>query len=239
MKKMKKKIWFIMLLTIFIMFSCNEKDIDKNIESLNNSYEEILKEFQEEVQNGIDYKNPYYFLVQEISTIIDSAIISVENSGSIDLDNKSISELLERVRLYSSNVQLTNQIRKLSIKRRQNTLKSKIQFYEVRNSLSMELLRKATRKDSLLASVPLLTAIDNNIESHLLMEAFLDIPDPKNSNIVILSPDSIRYISLDENFLYFKGKIRSFKDSITIAVSIVDSIGNSSEYILKQHYKCH
>ena len=200
---------------------CYNKSIEKEIELLNESYATIISEFDNKVQDSLDYTNPYYFILLEFSNLVDSTILSIRELENRDL--RIISDVQERINIYSNDDSLKNLSKILLRKTQDAGLKLEKSLLTLKNALSKELLQRAVINDDSIITIPELIPIDKSLLKHQNMEAFLKIPNKWDNQVIIQSPDSMRYVVLGESFIYFSGKMRGVNDSITIFVNSSDS----------------
>lgn len=236
--KPRYKIIFI-LIVLFIGCESHNK---KEIKELRINIEESLNQIKE-IENNLELqKSPMEFFALNSNTLSNWLINEL---GQNDINTDKIFsklELLKRslithnindslIEVYQDLLTLNEDkiVRKSKIELEKKILKANYLFIN-------EMLNAIKRIRNHTEPWPYIVPIKTNISTDELMEAFIILPDPKNTKLIFVAPDSLKFDARKANFIYLSGKPSSQKDSILVEAIIKKDNGQDERIKLKKYF---
>jgi hypothetical protein len=231
----------IILVMLLLIVKCKEQE--KNAEGLKYKIDESFRQLNNINNNPAFQKSPMYLFALNSNIKANNIINELKQKG-----NDTII-LLKKLRLFKKDL-ITHSYNDSLISKYENLLTSedfkstKKARLELENNVLKanylfinDMLNSLKKLQNNQEKLPYIIPLNTEIYGTQAMEAFIILPEPQNSKLVFIYPDSIKYDCHRNYFIYLSGKPHGMKDSILINILIKKSEFKDERILLKTYYK--
>jgi hypothetical protein len=239
------KINRIKFILVIILFSLSCKEQEKNIEETKYKINETLGHLNNFERNSDLQKSPMQLFA------LNSYISANNVINEINQDGKDTADLSKKIELFKMDL-ITHSYNDSLIQSYENLLT--IRNFKSSKKARLELENKILKADYLFINdmldaikklennqekLPYIIPLKTEIYKDQAMEAFVILPNPQDSKLIFIYPDSIRYDSHRNHFIYLSGKPHGIKDSVMLYVIIKKGGFDNEQIVIKTFYRIH